>query len=149
MFRADPRNEPVTLPGSSKEDTTNKVSKAIERLKATVMPFPTTEEKPVASGVMEPVVTFVEPDQTPVAEKIEIEPTPSVSTTSDVTDITKPADGESMTTAPSLFDNDIGMPHTQDADFFGTIGTPLRCYPRSRSDPSPKFCATPFRYGYI
>ena len=74
LFRADPRNEPVTLPGSSKEDTTNKVSKAIERLKATVMPFPTTEEKPVASGVMEPVVTFVEPDQTPKAETIEIDP---------------------------------------------------------------------------
>ena len=77
MFRADPQDEPVTLPGSSKEDTANKVSKAIERLKVTVMPFPTTEEEPVASGVMEPVVTFVEPDQTPEAETIEIESIPS------------------------------------------------------------------------
>ena len=74
LFRADPWDEPVTLPGSSKEDTANKVSKAIERLKVTVMPFPTTEEEPVASGVMEPVVTFVEPDQTPEAETIEIDP---------------------------------------------------------------------------
>ena len=32
-------------------------------------------------------------------------------------------DGESTTTAPSLFDDDIGTPHTQEVDFFSTIGT--------------------------
>ena len=58
-----------------------------------------------------------------MAETIEMKPTPSeqsTSTPSVVTDTTKPADGE-PTPAPSLFD-DIEMPHTQEADFFGTIG---------------------------
>ena len=126
MFRADSRGELVTLLGFSKEDIANKVSEAIERLKVTVVPSPSIEEEPVASGVREPVVTFVEPDQTPEAETIEIEPTPSeqsASATSDVTDITKPADEKSTMTVPSLFDDDIGTPHTQEVDFFSTIGT--------------------------
>ena len=58
-------------------------------------------------------VTFVESDQMPEAETIEIEPAPSeqsVSATLDVTGITKPVDGES-TTVPYLFD-DIRTPHT-------------------------------------
>ena len=126
LFRADSRDKLVTLLGFSKEDITNKVSETIERLKVTVVSSPTPEEDPVAGGVREPVVTFVEPDQTPEAETIKIEPTPSeqsASATSDITDVTKPADGESTTTAPSLFDDDIGTPHTQEADFFSTIGT--------------------------
>ena len=126
LFRADSRDELVTLLGFSKEDIANKVSEAIERLKVTVVSSPTPEEDPVAGGVREPVVTFVEPDQTPKAETIEIEPTPSeqsASAMSDITDVTKPADGELTTTAPSLFDDDIGTPHTQEVDFFSTIGT--------------------------
>ena len=64
-------------------------------LKVTVARSPTTEEEPVASGVREPVVTFVELDQTPKVENIEIEPRASersTSATSDVTVVTKPAD---------------------------------------------------------
>ena len=117
LFRADSRNELVTLLGFS-EDIANRVSEAVERLKVTVVPSPITKS-------LLPAVTFVEPNQTPVAETIEIKPTPSersTSTTSDVTDVTKSVDGE-LTIAPSLFDDDIGMPHTQEADFFGTIGT--------------------------
>ena len=115
LFRTDSRDELVTLLGFSKEDIANKVSEAIERLKVTVVSSPTPEEEPVAGGVREPVVTFVEPDQTPEAETIKIEPTPSeqsASATSDVTDVSKPADGESTTTTPSPFDNDIGTPYT-------------------------------------
>ena len=126
MFHTNSQDELVTLLGFSKEDITNKVSEMIKRLKVTVMSSPTPEEEPIAGGVREPVVTFVEPDQTPEAETIEIEPTPpeqSVSAKSDVTDVTRPADRESTTTAPSLFDDNIGMPHTQEADFFSTIGT--------------------------
>ena len=96
----------------------------IERLKVTVMPSPTTEEEPVSSGVREPVVTFVESDQTPQAETVEIECIPleqSASATSDITNITKPADGE-LTTDPYLFD-DSGMLHTQEASFFSAFGT--------------------------
>ena len=74
-FRTDSRDEPVTLLGSSKEDIANKVAEAIERLKVTVVSSPTPEEEPVAGGIREPVVTFVEPGQTPEAETIEIEPT--------------------------------------------------------------------------
>ena len=73
------------------------VSETIERLKVTVVSSPTPEEEPVAGGVREPVVTFVEPDQTPKAKTIKIEPTPSeqsASATSDVTDVAKPADEE-------------------------------------------------------
>ena len=77
MFCADSQDELVTLLGFSKEDIANKVSEAIERLKVTVVSSPTPEEEPIAGGVREPVVTFVEPDQTPEAETIEIEPTPS------------------------------------------------------------------------
>ena len=47
----------------------------------------------------------------------------SASATSDVTDVTKPADGESTTTAPSLVDDDSRTPHTQEVDFFSTIST--------------------------
>ena len=70
-------------------------------------------------------VTFVESDQMPEAETIEIEPAPSeqsVSATSDVTDVTKPADGE-LTTVPFLFFDDTGTSHTQEANFsaFGTL----------------------------
>ena len=81
-------------------------------LKVTVARSPTTEEEPVASGVREPVATFVELDQTPKVENIEIEPRPSersANATSDVTVVTKLADGELTTTAPSLFDNVIGL----------------------------------------
>ena len=66
MFRADSRNELVALLGFSKDDIANKNSDAVERLKVTVVPSPTAGE--------EPVVTFVEPDQTPKAETIEIDP---------------------------------------------------------------------------
>ena len=42
---------------------------------------------------------------------------------SDITDVTKSVDRESTTTIPSLFNNDIRMLHTQEADFFSTIST--------------------------
>ena len=69
-------------------------------------------------------ITFVESDQMPHNETIEIEPTPSeqsASAMSDVTDVTKPADGE-LTTVPFLFD-DTGTPHTQETNIsaFGTL----------------------------
>ena len=59
----------------------------------------------------------VESDQTPQAETVEIECIPleqSASATSDVTVVMKSADGELTTTAPSLFDNDIATPRTQE-----------------------------------
>ena len=83
MFRTDSCDELVTLLGFSKE-IANKISEAIESLKATVVPSRATEGEPVASGVWVPIVTFVEPDQTPEAETTEIEPTPSEQSECDV-----------------------------------------------------------------
>ena len=148
LFRADSWDELVTLLGFS-EDITDKVSEAVERLKVTVMQSPTTEEEPIASGVREPVVTFVEPDQMPEVETIEIEPTPSVqsaSVTSDVTDVTKPVDGESTTTAPSLFDDDTGTPG---GGLLQHYRHPSQCYPRSCSNPPPELCARLYHCSYI
>ena len=119
------------------------------RLKVTIMQSPTTEEEPIASGVREPVVTFVEPDQMPKVETIEIEPTPSVqsaSAMSDVTDVTKPVDGELTTTAPSLFDNNIGMPG---GGLLQHYWHPSQCYPRSHSNPPPELCARLYCCSYI
>ena len=87
-----------------------------------------------------PVVAFVELDQTLVAETIERKPTPSEQSTgtpSVVTGVTKPADGE-PTSAPPLFD-DIGMPHTQEADFFGTIGNLCSAIPDHVQIPHQRF----------
>ena len=57
LFRADSRDELVTLLGFSKEDIANKVSEAIERLKVTVVSSLTPEEEPVAGGVREPLLS--------------------------------------------------------------------------------------------
>ena len=86
-------------------------------LKVTVARTPTTEEEPFTSGAKEFVVTSVELVQTPKGEKVEIEPNSSersVGATSDVTVVMKSADGELTTTVPSLFDNDIATPRTQE-----------------------------------
>ena len=136
LFRADSWDELVTLLGFS-EDITDKVSEAVERLKVTVMLFPTTRKSPL------PVITFAEPEQTPVAETIEIKPTPSEQSAG----TTKPADGESIT-APSLFDDNIGKAHTQEADFFGTIGALCGAIP-DHVQISRRSFVTLFRCGYI
>ena len=47
----------------------------------------------------------------------------SASATSDVTDVAKPADKKSTTNILSLFNNNIRMSHTQEADLFSMIGT--------------------------
>ena len=85
----------VPLLGFSEEDMANWTLEENVKLKVTVARSPTTEEEPVASGVREPVVTFVELDQMPKAERVETGPGPSeqsASATSDVTVVTKPAD---------------------------------------------------------
>ena len=56
ILHADTQDELVTLLGFC-EDTANKVSEAIERLKVTIVPSPTTGEEPVAGGVREPLLS--------------------------------------------------------------------------------------------
>ena len=66
----------------------------------------------------------------------------------DVTDVTKPVDGESTAITPSLFDDDIGIVHNQETDFFGMIGTLCGAIP-DHVQISRRSFVTLFRCGYI
>ncbi|KZV73883.1 hypothetical protein PENSPDRAFT_749733 [Peniophora sp. CONT] len=139
LFRADSRDELITLLGFSKADIAAKVAEAVEKLKAQQASEDQTSEDdestPPKSPVEladdvnktphEPVVSFAEPEASDDAPEL----TPSevsASATSDAAGV--PADGESTTTAPSLFGDDVGAgvgtPQLggADADFFSTIG---------------------------
>ena len=78
----------------------------------------------------EPVVSFAEPESEDVLDSASsaFEQTPSeisAGAASDTTGLTPVADGESTTTAPSLFgdDNAAGTPQMDAAaDFFSTMG---------------------------
>ncbi|KAK7685054.1 hypothetical protein QCA50_011891 [Cerrena zonata] len=140
LFKADSRDELITLLGFSKDEVASKVAEAIEKLKS-----PTHAERITAeiNGIpaeeditdiepREPVVSFAEPEResTPEEESgFAAEATPSevsVGAASDTTSTTRLADGESTTTAPSLFGDEpvAGTPQTDAAaDFFGSIGT--------------------------
>ena len=106
LFRWD---ELVTLLGFSKEDIANKVSEAVERLKVTVVRSPITKS-PL------PLSHLLNRTKRRDRNNRKIKPTPSEhsrGTTLGVIDVTRPADGELTVTALSLFDDDIGMTHTQ------------------------------------
>ncbi|OCH86016.1 hypothetical protein OBBRIDRAFT_783955 [Obba rivulosa] len=140
LFKANSRDELITLLGFSKEEIATRVAEAVAKLKASAETL--VEEDVTEAGIetREPVVSFAEPEReiSPDPEdKIEgeetdasgvAEATPSevsASATSDTTGLTHLADNESTTTAPSLFGDDvIGTPQTDAAaDFFGSIGT--------------------------
>ncbi|EJD05585.1 WD40 repeat-like protein [Fomitiporia mediterranea MF3/22] len=128
LFKTDSREELVTLLGFSKADIAARVAEAVERIKTTATPTqaPTEELDHEHTKPHEPVVSFAEPEPEPEPEQ-EPEHTPSeqsTSATSDHTDVAGAVDGESTTTAPSLFGDDIGTPQTDaEADFFSTMGT--------------------------
>jgi protein transport protein SEC31 len=145
LFKANSRNELITLLGFSKEEVAARVAEAVEKLKEAtgndVDGSPT--ELDVTEGDLatrETVVSFVEPEREITPEEDEeteetdanalaAETTPSEVSTGAASDATHHADGESTTTAPSLFGDEIaGTPQIDAAaDFFGSIGT-------SRSD---------------
>ncbi|KAH7912755.1 hypothetical protein BJ138DRAFT_1060464 [Hygrophoropsis aurantiaca] len=145
LFRANSRDELVTLLGYSKEEVAARVEEAIRKLKEAVPERRSStlsysvDEDGVEAKPHEPVVSFVEPERDASPEGSEgeredhlsatgMEKTPSevsASATSDATSGTQLADGESTTTAPSLFgDNDaVGTPQMDAAaDFFSTMG---------------------------
>ncbi|KAI0777311.1 hypothetical protein BD413DRAFT_467598 [Trametes elegans] len=147
LFKANSRDELITLLGFSKEEVATRVAEAVANLKkvAAAKASLPVEQDVTESDIKahEPVVSFAEPEReaTP-EEKIEddgddtidgaalaAEATPSevsAGGASDTTSTTRQADGESTTTAPSLFgdDNLIGTPQGDAAaDFFGSIGT--------------------------
>ncbi|KAF9235609.1 hypothetical protein BU15DRAFT_89522 [Melanogaster broomeanus] len=139
LFRANSRDELVMLLGYSKEEVKARVEEAVAKLKeaqaqqtasqnAAVFNYAADEEEEDNFGVRDPVVSFVEPEpeqERARAEAAETEKTGSEMSTSDAV----PADGESTTTAPSLFGDDaatIVVPHTNygiDSSVAATIGS--------------------------
>ncbi|EGO03497.1 hypothetical protein SERLA73DRAFT_165175 [Serpula lacrymans var. lacrymans S7.3] len=142
LFRANSRDELVTLLGYSKEEVAMRVQEAVAKLKETAEQSSSTanytiDEEDSEVKPHEPVVSFAEPEREASPEGSDhedplngTEKTPSelsASAASDGTSGTQLADGESTTTAPSLFgdDNAIGTPQMDgDADFFSTMGIP-------------------------
>ncbi|KDQ53752.1 hypothetical protein JAAARDRAFT_422252 [Jaapia argillacea MUCL 33604] len=143
LFRADSRDELVTLLGFSKAEVAARVAEAINKLKVEAEDKERAEEnltEPPKSPVedlivtgsdnkQQSVVSFAEPepsdDEDGEAGSSTVEATPSeisaasasASANSDTTSLTQPADAESVTTtAPSLFGDDNGA--------IGGIGTP-------------------------
>lgn len=136
LFKANSRDELVTLLGFSKSEIASRVAEAVENLKASTQIKSTEdvmEQKPHST-----IVSFAEPerqeypsegsdlDEERIPESND-EKTPS-EVSENVTSDTASAirqDGESTTTAPSLFgeDNEIGAPLLDGGhDFFSTVG---------------------------
>ncbi|KAI0824922.1 hypothetical protein BC628DRAFT_1376550 [Trametes gibbosa] len=144
LFKANSRDELITLLGFSKEEVAARVADAVANLKkAAAAKASVPIEQDVTETdikIHEPVVSFAEPEReaTPEDEEgdddaldsaaLAAEATPSEASAggaSDTTSTTRQADGESTTTVPSLFGDDpIGTPQGDAAaDFFGSIGT--------------------------
>ncbi|KAL7283927.1 hypothetical protein ACG7TL_001199 [Trametes sanguinea] len=145
LFKANSRDELITLLGFSKDEVAARVAEAVANLKKAAKANAPIEQDVTDSDFKahEPVVSFAEPEREATPEEkgeeegdealdsaaLAAEATPSevsASGASDTTSTTRQADGESTTTAPSLFgdDNLIGTPQGDAAaDFFGSIGT--------------------------
>ncbi|KAG8881687.1 protein transport protein S31 [Tulasnella sp. 331] len=146
LFRANTRDELVTLLGFSKEEIAASVADAIKKLKSSgsmaapatnVIP-PESQESDVTenSKPYEPVVSFAEPEREetpePLSEPAEgpstdgnMEATPSEMSAGATSDATKGRDLESTATEPSLFGDDIAVGTPQgdaNADFFTSMG---------------------------
>lgn len=144
LFKANSRDELITLLGFSKGEVAARVAEAVARLKAAgdnAATSPTELDVTENTFAREPVVSFAEPerDETPPESPvpgqereddtlegsgIAAETTPSEVSASATSDTTRLADGESTTTAPSLFGDEVAGTPQMDAaaDFFGSIG---------------------------
>ncbi|KAI0302809.1 hypothetical protein B0F90DRAFT_1627011 [Multifurca ochricompacta] len=136
LFRADSRDELVTLLGFSKAEIAALVAEAITKLRSVdeeSTPLPVvrspSEEDVTDAKPHEPVVSFAEPERSPTesAEDL-LDATPSelsAGAASDTSNVTPLPDAESTTTAPSLFGDDgpAGTPQLDSAaDFFSNMG---------------------------
>ena len=129
LFKADSRDELVTLLGFSKEEVAARVAEAVESLK--LVSYKSSEQiDEYADGKQrESVVSFAEPErreaeesdgETPGSEPTDkSEAGTSAEAASDAASGV-PLDTESTTTVPSLFGDDFG-PGTPQEDFFNTI----------------------------
>lgn len=135
LFRANSRDELVTLLGYSKEEVKGRVEEAIAKLKESssinMLSYSVDENGAEAAKFHEPMVSFAEPETQHDDDEEELstmgaERTPSEVSASIASDAVQVADGESTTTAPSLFGDEgaLGTPQMDaGADFFSTIGT--------------------------
>jgi protein transport protein SEC31 len=134
LFRANSRDELVTLLGYSKEEVKGRVEEAVAKLKEIVSvntsSYSVDEAGADPAKPHEPVVSFAEPEAQYNGSEEDLstmgaEKTPSEVSVSVASDAVQVTDGESTTTAPSLFGDDgaIGTPQMDaGADFFSTIG---------------------------
>ncbi|KAF7964892.1 hypothetical protein HWV62_1789 [Athelia sp. TMB] len=132
LFKADSRDELVSLLGYSSAEVSARVAEAIAKLKESNTVSIKSAEEEHGAEAKPPVVSFAEPaasegsegeaeddegaEKTPSEVSADISETPSG---------TRLGDAESATTAPSLFgDNDpVGTPQIDAAaDFFSTMG---------------------------
>ncbi|KAI0747191.1 hypothetical protein C8Q80DRAFT_1179960 [Daedaleopsis nitida] len=120
LFKADSRDELITLLGFSKEEVAARKA-AADRANITIEQ---DIHEPVRETTPDDEEGEGEDDETLDSAALATEATPS-DAASDTTSTTRHADGESTTTAPSLFGDDvIGTPQGDAAaDFFGSIGT--------------------------
>ena len=128
LFKADSKNELVTLLGFSKSDIASRVAEAVENLKASAEAKLAFDDQDIVYKPHESVVSFAEPEREEDEDEpaVSEEQTPSevsAGVTSDTASAVLPTDGESATTAPSLFGDDIpGTPQIDAHDFFNTVG---------------------------
>ncbi|KAF8438677.1 WD40-repeat-containing domain protein [Boletus edulis BED1] len=129
LFRSDSREELVMLLGYSKEEVKTRIEEAVTQLKearaqqatytAPALRY-TADEEACNLGPRDPVVSFADPEPEPEMEATDTEKTGSEMSTSDA----PPADGESTTTAPSLFGDEVAIgtfAAATGADFFSTM----------------------------
>ena len=134
LFKADSRDELVTLLGFSKSEIASRVAEAVENLKASAEAKSAFDDQDTVYKPHESVVSFAEPEREELQSyhgedehaAVSEEQTPSevsASVTSDTASAVLPTDGDSATTAPSLFGDDIpGTPQVDAHDFFNTVG---------------------------
>ena len=140
LFKANSREELMTLFGFSKTGIAAQVAESVKNVKPTVKPAAEQDHSDVEGTPHEPVVSFIEPekeaepsrdgaespDPPQSAGPVTSETTPSEFSLSAASDGTKAADLESTTTEHSLFADDAvaGTPQTEAAaDFFSSMGT--------------------------
>ena len=102
----------LALLGFSKSEIAPRVADAVEKIKVNVTPTlpPNVDIDFLDVKPHEPTVSFAEPELTPTTPEADSERTPSelgASVISESTNAPKPIDGESTTTAPSLFDDEV------------------------------------------
>ena len=113
LFKADSRDELVTLLGFSKSEIASRVAEAVENLKASAEAKSAFDDQDTVYKPHESVVSFAEPEREELQQSypeedepaaVSEEQTPSevsASVTSDTASAVLPTDGESATTAPS------------------------------------------------